>query len=58
LDVSAIGSPVFNHEKKPIAAVVVAAPSFRMNKQFEAKVIPLVKETAENISSRLFCPEK
>lgn len=56
LDVYAIGVPVFNHEKKPIAAIVVAAPRFRMNKQFEVKVIPLIKEAAGKISSRLFCP--
>lgn len=55
--VYAIGGPVFNHEKKPVAAVVVAAPRFRMNKQFEVKVIPMIKETAGKISARLFCPE-
>jgi hypothetical protein len=27
-----------------------------MNKQFEAKVIPLIKEMAGKISSELFCP--
>jgi DNA-binding IclR family transcriptional regulator len=57
IDVYAIAGPVFSHERKPIAAAVVAAPRFRMNQQFEAKAISLIKETAEKISSRLLCPE-
>lgn len=55
VDVYAVGGPIFNLEDKPIAAVVVAVPSFRMDKRFEAKVIPLIKETAGKISSGLFC---
>ena len=56
VDVAALGAPVFDHEKRPIAAVVVAAPAFRMNKAFESKVIPILKDTAAHISSRLFYP--
>ncbi|MBW1804178.1 MAG: IclR family transcriptional regulator [Deltaproteobacteria bacterium] len=57
MDVHAIGAPVFSHEKNPVAGVVVAAPAFRMNVEFESKVIPLLKETAKNISARLFYSE-
>lgn len=52
-DIFAIGAPVFNHEKKPTAGLVIALPSYRMNTSFKKKTIPLLKETAGEISAGL-----
>jgi IclR family acetate operon transcriptional repressor len=51
---SAIGAPVFNHEKKPVASVVIAAPSRRIKNSRSQEMILMLKETAENISKKLY----
>ena len=53
VDVYAMGAPVFNHEKKPVAAVVIAGPDFRMRAQMESPTVDLLKETAARISAQL-----
>ena len=54
INVHAIGSPVFNPEKEPIAAVIAVSPAFRRTDDYESKIIPLLKETTEKISHDLF----
>jgi DNA-binding IclR family transcriptional regulator len=49
-----IGAPVFNHEKLPIAAVVVWDSNKRIKGAFEKEVIEALKETAAKISAELF----
>jgi len=53
LDVNAIGAPIFNHEKKPIAAVVITMPVYRAKYHKQSKLISLLKETAARISDQL-----
>jgi DNA-binding IclR family transcriptional regulator len=56
-DVQAIGAPVFNAHGRPVAAVVMPVPAFRMDKVLQANGVELVKETAAKISSSLFFEE-
>lgn len=54
-DVHTVAAPVFNYQKRPVAAAVVVAPANRMgNKQVKSKIIKSVKTTARLISSKLF----
>jgi DNA-binding IclR family transcriptional regulator len=53
-DSYAIATPIFNHEGKPVAAVVIAGPAFRMTAQFLKDAIGPLKKTAADISQRLF----
>ena len=52
-DVSAVAAPVFNHEKQPVAAVVIITPSFRMEGHIESGVLELLEDTAKEITDRL-----
>lgn len=52
-DSHAVGTPVFNHERAPVAAVVIAGPAFRMTPAFLEAITPLLKQTAADISQRL-----
>ena len=54
IDINAIGVPVFNGEKKPVAAVVVAGPRTRVVCDHHASMVLQLKETAAQISARLF----
>jgi IclR family KDG regulon transcriptional repressor len=57
-DVYTIAAPIFNYEKRPVAAAVVVVPAKRMmDKEIKSKIITSVKETARLISSKLFCSE-
>jgi IclR family KDG regulon transcriptional repressor len=57
-DVHTIAAPIFNYEKRPVAAAVVVAPAKRMmDEAIKSKIITSVKETARLISSKLFCSE-
>jgi IclR family KDG regulon transcriptional repressor len=57
-DVYTIAAPIFNYEKRPVAAAVVVAPAKRMmDEEIKSKIITSVKETARLISSKLFCSE-
>jgi DNA-binding IclR family transcriptional regulator len=52
-DVLAVAAPVFNHEDRVIAAVVMIAPAFRMSSCIESGSLELLKKTAGDISDRL-----
>lgn len=51
--VLAVAAPVFNHEDRVIAAVVMIAPAFRMSNCIESGSLELLKKTARDISDRL-----
>lgn len=53
-DSYAIATPIFNHERAPVAAVVIAGPAFKMTAQFLSDTIEPLKKTAAEISQRLF----
>jgi IclR family KDG regulon transcriptional repressor len=57
-DVHTVAAPIFNYEKRPVAAAVVTGPAYRMtNERLKLKIIKSVKETAMLISSKLFYSE-
>jgi DNA-binding IclR family transcriptional regulator len=51
---SSYGAPIFNHEKKPVAAVVVTGPSQRITLERRSRIIAPLMETASKISARLY----
>lgn len=51
--INAVGAPIFNHEDKPIAAVVVAGPTQRVTGKKDSAVVMWTKKTADEISKRL-----
>ena len=51
--INAYGTPVFNYENKPIAAVVVAGPTSRIQLQQPATITNKLKKTSAEISSLL-----
>jgi DNA-binding IclR family transcriptional regulator len=53
VDVNAMGAPVFNHEKKPVAAVVITMPVYRTKHHEQSKLVSLLKGTAASISHQL-----
>jgi len=53
IDVHVIAAPVFNHEKKPVAAVVISVPITRKETLEDPKVISLLKKTTAEISEQL-----
>ncbi len=53
-DTFAVATPIFNHESKPVAAVVIAGPAFRMTPQLLDDTIAPLKQTASEISRRLY----
>jgi DNA-binding IclR family transcriptional regulator len=53
-DVISIGAPIFDHSKKPIAAVSICAPAYRMETHIESDIVSRLKETAAEISRQLF----
>jgi len=52
-DVFAVAAPIFNHENQTVAAVVIIAPSFRMEDCIESGSLELLKGTAKEITNRL-----
>ncbi len=58
IDVFSIGAPIFNHVKKPIGALSVCAPAYRMESHNESNLVSQLKETAAEISARLFYTEE
>lgn len=48
------GVPIFNHEKKPVAAVVVTGPSQRITLDRQSHIIVPLKDTAAKISAQLY----
>lgn len=53
-DVRALSAPIFDHDHKPVAAVVIAVPAFRFTKAFIDQSVGLLKAAAEQISRRLY----
>ncbi len=53
-DTFAVATPIFNHERRPVAAVVVAGPAFRLVPQIMDEIVEPLKRTAEKISQRLY----
>jgi len=51
---SAIGAPIFNHEEKPVASIVIAGPSQRITANNSLEMISALKETAAKISAQLY----
>lgn len=52
-DMNALGAPVFNQDREPIAAIVIAMPAYRTKLHQESKLVSLLKETAEKVSAQL-----
>ncbi len=53
-DTFAVATPIFNNERMPVAAVVVAGPAFRMTPDIIDDIVAPLKRTAEEISQRLY----
>lgn len=53
-DTLAVATPIFNHQGRPVAAVVIAGPAFRLTQAFLESTIGPLKDTAAEISQRLF----
>lgn len=53
LGICAVGAPVFDHQGRAVAAVVVAGPSGRVKGVAGSELVRGVMETASNISQRL-----
>ena len=51
--IRAFGCPLFNNEKRPVAAVVVAGSSQNITWDKRSRFVPKMKDTAAEISSRL-----
>jgi len=51
---NAIGTPIFNVEGKPVAALVVAGPSQRIKFKTDSPVALGLKQTASRISEQLY----
>jgi DNA-binding IclR family transcriptional regulator len=51
--INAVGVPIFNHDDKPIAAVVVVGPSQRIKGKSDSAVVMKAKAVAEDIMRRL-----
>ena len=57
LGVNAIGGPIFNHENRPVAAIVVVGPTSRVKCDRKSPIVAQLKKTALEISANLFHPE-
>lgn len=57
LGVNAIGVPIFSHEKRPVAAIVVVGPSARVRCNKKSPIVAQLKETAFKVSASLFHPD-
>jgi len=53
-DVHAIGAAVFDSDGRPVAAVVMPVPAFRMDALLQSNGVALVMETASKVSASLF----
>jgi DNA-binding IclR family transcriptional regulator len=49
-------APIFNYERKPVAAVVIGESARKIKGRFDTGLIKALKETAAKISSDLFYP--
>ncbi|MGD9366224.1 MAG: IclR family transcriptional regulator [Desulfobacteraceae bacterium] len=53
-DTRAIATPILNHDGNAVAAVVIAGPAFRLTPEFLKDVVVPLKQTAADISQRMF----
>jgi DNA-binding IclR family transcriptional regulator len=53
LEIASMGAPIFNHEKEPVAAVVITMPAYRARRHAQSKLVSHLKETAKKISEKL-----
>jgi DNA-binding IclR family transcriptional regulator len=53
-DVHVVAAPVFDHSKSPVAAVAIGCPAYRMKAHMRGETVCLLKETAAQISERLY----
>ena len=56
-DVHIMAAPVFDHAKRPVAAVAIGVPAYRMKTHMRGKTASLLKEAAAQISGRLYYTE-
>ncbi len=56
-DVHIMAAPVFDHSRSPVAAVVIGGPAYRMKDHMQGKTVSLLKETAAQVSERLYYPD-
>jgi DNA-binding IclR family transcriptional regulator len=54
---NAVGAPIFNHESKPVAAVVVIGPVRRIRGEGNSDVVIRAKRAAAEISKSLHYDE-
>jgi DNA-binding IclR family transcriptional regulator len=57
-EIRAFGCPIFSHEKKPVASVVVAGPVHRITWERRDEIVPALKKTAADISAQLYYKEE
>jgi DNA-binding IclR family transcriptional regulator len=53
IGINAVGAPIFDHESKPVAAVVIAGPAQRITGDNNSAVVTWIKKAADEISRRL-----
>lgn len=51
----AVGCPIFDDERRPVASIVVAGPYERIKESCETRIVPALKSTAARISGSLAC---
>ena len=56
-DVHIMAAPVFDYKRSPVAAVVIGGPAYRMKTHMRGKTVSLLKETAAQISDKLYFPD-
>lgn len=56
--INAVGVPIFNHDGKAVAAVVVVSPVQRIDGEGDSDVVMKAKKTAAEISKRLHYKEQ
>jgi DNA-binding IclR family transcriptional regulator len=54
LGINAVAAPIFNHEEKPVAAIVVAGPSQRITVNSGSPIVTHLKDKSAMISNQLF----
>ena len=50
----AVGAPVFNHENRPLAAIIIAGPAQNITGNADSPIVMALKETAKKLSQQ-FC---
>ena len=57
MGVNAVGAPIFDHENKPVAGLVIAGLTSRVKCDVRSPMVAALKKTASDISAQLFHPE-